>query len=120
MKMKKLTLLAAAVCAAVFAKAETVAYIATQKNTPQSGWLGQVRSVQFASTNAAGTATLSAVTDLSVGGRLVSFTNELATATLVNGQATVTPTNSFVAAGQRIIVSGTAFPGGYATAWIER
>ena len=118
--MKKSILLAVAICAAVFAGAETVAYIATARNTPQSGWNGQVESVQFASTNATGTATLSAVTDLSVGGSIVSFTNTLATATLVNGQATVTPTNVFVAAGQRIIVSGTAFPGGSATVWIRK
>lgn len=118
--MKKNILLAVALCAAVFASAETVAYIATAKNTPQSGWLGRVESVQFASTNATGTATLSAVTDLSVGGRLVSFTNTLATATLASGQATVTPTNAYVAAGQRIVVSGTAFLGGSATVWIRK
>ena len=118
--MKKSILLAAAVCATAFASAETVAYIATAKNTPQAGWLGQVVSVQFASTNATGTATLSAVTDVTVGGRLVSFTNELASATLVDGRATVAPTNAFVSAGQRIVVSGTAFPGGIATAWIGK
>lgn len=118
--MKKHILLAAAICAAVFASAETVAYIATAKNTPQSGWLGKVESVQFASTNATGTATLAAVTDLSVNGRIVSFTNTLATATLVGGQATVTPTNAYVAAGQRIVVSGTAFPGGSATVWLKK
>ena len=118
--MKKLILLAAAVCAAVFASAETVAYIVTAKNMPQNGWLGKVEQVQFASTNATGTATLSAITDLSVDGRLVSFTNTIATATLVGGKATVMPTNTFVAAGQRIAVSGTAFPGGSATVWILR
>lgn len=118
--MKKQILLAVALCASVFASAETVAYIATSRNTPQVGWLGEVKSVQFASTNATGTATLSAVTDLSVDGRIVSFTNTLATATLVDGQATVVPTNSFVAAGQRIVVSGTAFPGGSATVWVAK
>ena len=118
--MKKHILLAVALCAAVLASAETVAYIATAKNTPQTGWLGKVEQVQFASTNATGTATLSAITDLSVNGRIVSFTNTLATATLVNGQATVTPTNAYVAAGQRVVVSGTAFPGGSATAWIRK
>ena len=118
--MKKAILLAAAACASVFASAETVAYIATAKNTPQTGWLGKVESVQFASTNATGTATLSAITDLSVGGRIMSFTNTLATATLANGQATVSPTNAYVAAGQRIVVSGTAFPGGSATVWIGK
>lgn len=118
--MKKCMLLAAAVCATVLASAETVAYIATAKNTPQGGWSGQVMSVQFASTNATGTATLSAVTDLSVGGQVVSFTNEIASATLVGGIATVAPTNVFVAAGQRIVVGGTAFPGGAATVWIGK
>lgn len=118
--MKKSILLAVALCAAVFASAETVAYIATKQNTPQTGWSGKVEQVQFASTNATGTATLSAITDLSVNGRIVSFTNTLATATLVGGQATVTPTNAYVAAGQRIVVSGTAFPGGSATAWIKK
>ena len=118
--MKRSILLAAAVCASVFASAETVAYVATARNTPQAGWLGQVMSVQFASTNATGTATLSSVTDVTVGGKLVSFTNELATATLVGGRATVAPTNVFVSSGQRIVVSGTAFPGGVATAWIGK
>lgn len=117
--MKK-TILLSAVCAAVFASAETVAYIATARNTPQDGWLGRVESVQFASTNATGTATVSAVTDISVGGRVVSFTNEIASATLANGVATVAPSNAFVAAGQRIIVGGTAFPGGSATVWIRK
>ena len=41
--MKKHILLAVALCAAVFASAETVAYIATRQNTPQTGWSGQVR-----------------------------------------------------------------------------
>lgn len=118
--MKKHILLAVALCASVFASAETVAYIATKQNTPQTGWSGQVQSVQFASTNATGTATLSAITDLSVNGRIVSFTNTLATATLSAGVATVTPTNVFVASKQRIVVSGTAFPGGSATVWIRK
>lgn len=118
--MKKLTLLTFGLCAAVFAFSETVAYIATSRNTPQSGWLGQVESVVFNSTNATGTATLSAVTDLLIGGRTVSFTNTIANATLANGQAVVTPTNAYVAAGQKIIVSGTAFPGGSATVWIRK
>lgn len=118
--MKRLVLLAAVVGATVFAFAETAAYIATAKNTPQTGWLGKVESVHFTSKNATGTATLSAVTDLLVDGELVSFTNTLATATLTNGQATVNPTNTYVAAGQRIIVSGTAFPGGSATVWVTK
>ena len=118
--MKKAYLLAAVLGATVAAFAETVAYIATAKNTPQTGWSGKVEQVQFASTNATGTATLSAITDLSVNGIVHSFTNTLATATLVDGKATVTPTNAYVAAGQRIVVSGTAFPGGSATAWIKK
>lgn len=118
--MKKSILLAAGLCAAVLASAETVAYIATAKNTPQTGWSGEVQAVQFASTNATGTATVSAVTDLSVGGQTVSFTNAIATATLVGGVATVTTNGVFVAPNQRIIVSGTAFPGGAATVWLKK
>lgn len=118
--MKRLAFLAAGLCAAVFALAETVAYQATAYNTPQTGWAGQVQSVQFASTNATGTATVSAVTDLLVNGRTVSFTNVLASATLAGGVATVTPTNAFVASKQRIVVSGTAFPGGSAIVWIRK
>ena len=118
--MKKHILLAVALCAAVFASAETVAYIATKQNTPQTGWSGHVQSVQFASTNATGTAALSAITDLLVNGKIVSFTNTIATATLAGGVATVTPTNVFVASKQRIVVSGTAFPGGSATVWIKK
>lgn len=113
-------LLAAGLCAAVFASAETVAYIATQPNTPQTGWSGEVVAVQFASTNATGTATISAVTDLKVGSNTVSFTNVIANATLVNGIANVATTNAYVASKQRIIVSGTAFPGGAATVWIKK
>lgn len=118
--MKKLILLAAGLCAAVLASAETVAYIATRSNTPQTGWSGEVQAVQFASTNATGTATISAVTDLSVNGQIVSFTNQIASATLANGIANVATTNVFVASKQRIIVSGTAFPGGAATVWIKK
>lgn len=118
--MKRLALFSVAALAAVFASAETVAYLATALNTPQTGWLGKVESVSFASTNATGTATLNAVTDVTVDGRLVSFTNELATATLVDGRATVAPTNAYVAAGQRVFVGGTAFPGGAATVWIRK
>lgn len=118
--MKRILLLTAVLGAAVLAFAETTAYIATAKNTPQTGWSGKVESVQFASTNATGTATLSAVTDLSVNGQIVSFTNTIASATLTNGVAVVTPTNVFVAPNQRIIVSGTAFPGGSATVWISK
>ena len=118
--MKKSILLAVAICTAAFAKAETVAYVATAPNTPQTGWNGQVLAVQFASTNATGTATVSAITDLSVNGHIVSFTNTIASATLVGGVANVTPTNAFVAAKQRIVVSGTAFPGGSATVWIKK
>ena len=118
--MKKSFLLAVAICASVFASAETVAYIATNPNTPQTGWSGQVLAVQFASTNATGTATVSAITDLSVNGQVVSFTNVLATATLVNGMTTVAPTNTYVASRQRIVVSGSAFPGGSATVWIKK
>ena len=118
--MKKLALLAAGLCAAVSAPAETAAYQATALNTPQTGWSGQVKCVQFASTNATGSATVSAVTDLLVGGRVVSFTNVLATATLAGGVAIVTPTNSFVASKQRIVVSGTAFPGGSAIVWLGK
>lgn len=118
--MKKSILLAVALCASVFASAETVAYIATKPNTPQTGWSGQVLAVQFASTNATGTATVSAITDLSVNGQTVSFTNVLATATLENGIANIAPTNTFVASKQRIVVSGTAFPGGSTTVWIKK
>lgn len=118
--MKRLAFLAAGLCASVFALAETVAYQATKPNTPQTGWSGQVQSVQFASTNATGTATLSAVTDLLVNGQVVSFTNVIASATLADGVATVTPTNAFVASKQRIIVSGTAFPGGSAIVWLRK
>lgn len=118
--MRKSILLAVALCTAAFAKAETVAYIATQPNTPQYGWNGQVLAVQFASTNATGTATISAVTDLSVNGQTISFTNTIASATLVGGVANVAPTNTFVASKQRIVVSGTAFPGGSATVWIKK
>lgn len=118
--MRKTILLGVALCAAVFARAETVAYIATAPNTPQTGWSGQVLAVQFASTNATGTATVSAITDLQVAGRTVSFTNVLASATLVGGVANVATTNVFVASKQRIVVSGTAFPGGSATVWIKK
>lgn len=100
--------------------AETVAYQATAKNTPCTGYSGRVAAVQFASTNATGTATLSAVTDLDVGGSVVSFTNELATATLSGGVGSVVPDDVYVAPRQRIIVSGTAFPGGSAIVWITR
>lgn len=117
--MRKFAFLTACLCAIV-SIAETVAYQATARNTPQTGWSGQVQCVQFASTNATGTATVSAVTDLNVGDNLVSFTNVLATATLVNGTATVVPTNSFVASKQRIVVSGNAFPGGSAIVWIGK
>lgn len=117
--MKRLAFLAAGLCASVFAFAETVAYQATKPNTPQTGWSGQVQAVQFASTNATGTATVSAITDLLINGQVVSFTNVLASATLANGVATVT-TNTFVASKQRIIVSGTAFPGGSAIVWIKK
>lgn len=120
MKKSKFAFLTIGLCAAVFACAETVAYIATAKNTPQTGWLGRVESVMFNSTNATGTATLNAVTDLLIDGKVVPCTNTIATATLANGQAVVTPTNVFVAAGQRIVVSGTAFPGGSATVWIRK
>lgn len=115
--MKRIVALAMVPCALV---AGTTAYIATALNTPCTGFDGQIVSVQFASTNQTGTATVSSITDLSVGGRTVSFTNELATATLSGGTATVAPTNAFVAPGQRVIVGGTAFPGGSATMWITR
>lgn len=118
--MKKVVLLTAVLGAAVLAFAETTAYLATAKNTPQTGLSGKVESVQFASTNATGSATVSAVTDLSVNGVVHSFTNTIATATLTNGVAAVTPTNVYVSPNQRIIVSGTAFPGGSATLWITK
>ena len=100
--------------------AGTEAWQVTALNTPCSGIAGQVVGVQFASTNATGTATVSSVTDLNVGGRVVSFTNELATATLSGGTAFVSPTNTFVASRQRIIVTGDAFPGGSAIIWTAR
>lgn len=100
--------------------ADVVAYQATALNTPCTGYSGQVLSVQFASTNATGTATVGAVTELSVGGTVYAFTNELATATLVNGMATVAPTNTFVAPRQKIVVTGNAFPGGSAIVWIQK
>lgn len=100
--------------------AGTDPYIVTAQNTPCSGMSGRVVGVQFASTNSTGTATVSSVTDLLVGGSTVSFTNQLATATLVGGTATVAPTNTFVAPRQRVIVSGSAFPGGSAILWLER
>ena len=118
--MKRIVLFAAGLCAAVFASAETVAYIATKQNTPQTGWSGEVQSVQFVSTNATGTATVSAVTDIMVDGKVVSFTNDLASATLTGGKATVSTNGLFVASKQRIIVSGTAFPGGAATVWLKK
>ena len=100
--------------------AETVAYQATALNTPCAGYSGNVACVQFASTNAAGTATVAAVTDLSVGGAAVSFTNVLATATLTNGVANVAPQGVYVAPRQRIVVYGDAFPGGSAIVWLVR
>lgn len=99
---------------------ETVAYQATALNTPCTGYSGNVACVQFASTNSAGTATVSAVTDLLVGGATVSFTNVLATATLTNGVASVAPQGVYVAPRQRIVVSGSAFPGGSAIVWLTR
>lgn len=101
--------------------AGTESYQVTALNTPCTGIGGRVEHVQFASTNATGSATVSAVTDLLVGGRTVSFTNELASATLAGGVASVTPTNGvFVAPRQRIVVSGDAFPGGSAIIWVSR
>lgn len=100
--------------------ADIVQYQATAKNTPCTGYAGKVVAVQFASTNATGEAVLNAVTDLSVDGRVVSFTNELASATLVGGVAHVSPTGVYVAPSQRIVVSGTAFPGGSAIVWLSR
>lgn len=116
----KSVLLAAALCVAASVRAETVAYQATALNTPQTGWSGEVVAVQFASTNATGTATVSAVTDLLVNGKAVSFTNTLATATLSNGVANVSTNGIFVASKQRIIVTGTAFPGGSAIVWLKK
>lgn len=115
--MKTLAAFLAFPCALV---ADVVAYQATALNTPCAGYDGKVLCVQFASTNSTGTATVSSVTDLMIGGSVVSFTNELATANLVNGTATVSPTNTFVAPRQRIVVSGSAFPGGSAIVWLGR
>lgn len=102
------------------ASGEIISYQATAKTTPCVGYEGQVASVMFVSTNQTGTATLNAVTDLLVNGEVKSFTNTLATATLTNGIAFVTPTDTYVAPRQRIIVSGDAFPGGSATVWLKK
>ena len=117
--MKKIFLVASLLSAAMFATAGMVAYQATALNTPQTGYSGEIVGVQACSTNATGTATISAVTALNVGGRLVSFTNQLASVTLVNGVANMNTNGVFVASRQRIIVGGDAFPGGSITVWIK-
>lgn len=118
--MKKIVFVVSAAVAAMFARADVAAYQATALNTPQTGYSGQVACVQFASTNSTGTATVAAVTDLLVGGSVASFTNVLATATLTNGVANVSPQGVYVAPRQRIVVYGDAFPGGSATIWLAR
>lgn len=118
--MKKTVLMASVAMAAMFARPDMVAYQATALNTPQTGYFGEIVGVQACSTNAAGTATVSAVTDLSVEGRIVSFTNQLATVTLAGGVGGYSTNGVFVASRQRIVVSGDAFPGGSVTVWIRR
>ena len=118
--MKKIVLMASAAMAAMLANADMVAYQATALNTPQTGYFGEVVGVQACSTNATGTAAISAVTDLSVGGRVVSFTNVLASVTLVDGVGGFATNGVFVSSRQRIVVSGSAFPGGSVTVWIRR
>lgn len=118
--MKRAILLASLLVGAMSVPADMVAYQATALNTPQTGYFGEVVGVQACSTNATGTATISAVTDLSVGGNAVSFTNRLASVTLVDGVANISTNGVFVASRQRIVVSGNAFPGGSVTVWIRR
>lgn len=118
--MKKIVLMASVAMAAMLARADMVAYQATALNTPQTGYFGEVVGVQACSTNATGTATVSAVTDLSIGGRVVSFTNQLASVTLVGGMGGYATNGVFVASRQRIVVTGDAFPGGSVTVWLRR
>lgn len=117
--MKKIVLVASLLVGTMSAVAGMVAYQATALNTPQTGYSGEIVGVQACSTNATGTATISAVTDLSVGGQTVSFTNQLASVTLANGVANLATNGVFVASRQRIVVGGDAFPGGSVIVWIK-
>lgn len=117
--MKKIILVASLLVGAMSAPAGMVAYQATALNTPQTGYSGEIVGVQACSTNATGTATISAVTDLSVGGRTVSFTNQLASVALTGGVASISTNGVFVASRQRIVVGGDAFPGGSIIVWIK-
>lgn len=117
--MKKIVLVASLIMGTMSALAGMVAYQATALNTPQTGYSGEIVGVQACSTNATGTATISAVTDLSVGGRTVSFTNQLASVTLSGGVANLSTNGVYVASRQRIVVSGDAFPGGSIIVWIK-
>ena len=117
--MTKKLILASLFGATMFASAGIVAYQATALNTPQTGYLGEIVAIQACSTNATGTATVSSVTDLSVGGSPVSFTNELVSVTLTGGVASAVTNGVYVAPRQRVIVSGSAFPGGSVILWLE-
>lgn len=117
--MKKAILVASLLVGAMSASAGMAAYQATALNTPQTGYSVEIVGVQACSTNLAGTATISSVTDLSVGGRTVSFTNQLASVTLAGGVANVSTNGVYVAPRQRIVVSGDAFPGGSIIVWIK-
>ena len=116
--MKK-SFLVASLVGAMSALAGMVAYQATDKNTPQSGYSGEIVGIQACSTHATGTATISSITDLNIGGRTVPFTNQLATVTLSNGVASLATNGIYVASRQRIVVSGSAFPGGSIIVWIK-
>lgn len=116
--MKK-AFFAASLIGAMSALAGMVAYQATDRNTPQSGYSGEIVGIQACSTNATGTATISAITDLNIGGRIVPFTNQLATVTLSGGVASVATNGVYVASRQRIVVGGSAFPGGSIVVWIR-
>lgn len=117
--MKKAILVAALLVGAMSALAGMVAYQATALNTPQTGYSGEIVGVQACSTNLTGTATISAITDLSVDGQTVSFTNQLASVTLANGVANLSTNGVYVASRQRIVVGGDAFPGGSIIVWIK-
>lgn len=119
-KLLLLGLLSLSAAPSIGAEASLTPYQLTALNTPCAGVGGEIAFVQACSTNATGVVNISSVTDLSVGGRLVSFTNQLATVTLTNGVGTASPGNAYVAPRQKVIVSGSAFPGGSAIIWVLR
>lgn len=116
--MKKMILMAGLCASSLASLAGLVAYQVTAINTPQTGYNGRVVFAEAMSTNATGTATVSAVSTLSVGGKLYSFTNQLCSVTCANGVGTSAVTN-YVASKQQIVVEGTAFPGGSVILWVE-